>query len=73
MFKEVVVGVQGEYTTLNYARRERQSHPTKKEGQVLWPEGTIVQGKEHAHCIGERPLVVQSLSLQDAKLRPGEV
>lgn len=63
---------EGEQTTLNYVRRERQRHPAEKEGQVLRPEGTAVQG-QHEHCIGERPLVVQSLSLQDEKLRPGEV
>lgn len=31
-----------------------------------------MQRKEHAHCIGERPLLVQSLILQNEKLRPRE-
>lgn len=31
-----------------------------------------MQRKGHAHCVGERPLVVQSLILQNEKLRPRE-
>ena len=37
------------------------------------PEGTIVQRPKQAQCIGEGPLVAQSLILQVEKLRLREV